>query len=520
MKISRNDPCPCNSGKKYKRCCLEKENQLRADEQVRREEASKRRQLGDELYFPSEDFIHLDLDGEIEYCSTYDIDGHGDILPELVKLYRENTSKEFYPIYDDEDDDFASEEKNQADIVDESGLAQISSFNEEDLIPSISKEEKKLIDEWWRQRKSIKDPVEEIAHIKTFLGAHPHLAANMYLQDEVIFELHDKFSQREDYHLFADFLIYYRENYPAAYILSCCSYDKYLITYFLLQQKSNEEIIPYFSFLIKYPVRFIDQFMDIVSVIILCGREDLLPSLYQNIYISLDRSDQFFDKNSVISPYIYYRWNPYVKQLANPTGDQSEIANSLYENHVRFISPLKNVKSHIGKKRFDRSLREHFGPLPQKEFPHPFNYIEMKRFYALISNNFAGYQVREFARPWLLSNTNASDIFYLLMYPLENNKIPNYPFKFNRELLDKFVSKKFRSFFSLKILEAFNFVFMICDFWAYLKAQKLISQEEFQQLHEATTSILDRLYKISSAHTRKYFHLLISEAKQKGMEGI
>lgn len=25
MKIGRNDPCPCGSGKKYKNCCLKKE---------------------------------------------------------------------------------------------------------------------------------------------------------------------------------------------------------------------------------------------------------------------------------------------------------------------------------------------------------------------------------------------------------------------------------------------------------------------------------------------------------------
>jgi uncharacterized protein YchJ len=25
VKIGRNDPCPCGSGKKYKKCCLDKE---------------------------------------------------------------------------------------------------------------------------------------------------------------------------------------------------------------------------------------------------------------------------------------------------------------------------------------------------------------------------------------------------------------------------------------------------------------------------------------------------------------
>ncbi|MGH9204248.1 MAG: SEC-C metal-binding domain-containing protein [Vicinamibacterales bacterium] len=26
---SRNDPCPCGSGRKYKRCCMEREQSLR-----------------------------------------------------------------------------------------------------------------------------------------------------------------------------------------------------------------------------------------------------------------------------------------------------------------------------------------------------------------------------------------------------------------------------------------------------------------------------------------------------------
>lgn len=29
MKIGRNEPCPCGSGKKYKNCCFKKDNYLR-----------------------------------------------------------------------------------------------------------------------------------------------------------------------------------------------------------------------------------------------------------------------------------------------------------------------------------------------------------------------------------------------------------------------------------------------------------------------------------------------------------
>lgn len=31
MKIGRNDPCPCGSGKKYKQCCLKRLNRSEYD---------------------------------------------------------------------------------------------------------------------------------------------------------------------------------------------------------------------------------------------------------------------------------------------------------------------------------------------------------------------------------------------------------------------------------------------------------------------------------------------------------
>lgn len=35
-KIGRNDPCPCGSGEKYKKCCLKKqENQIQQQKEIR-----------------------------------------------------------------------------------------------------------------------------------------------------------------------------------------------------------------------------------------------------------------------------------------------------------------------------------------------------------------------------------------------------------------------------------------------------------------------------------------------------
>lgn len=519
MKTGHHGPCPCYSGKKYKQCCLKKDVQLAVSRRKAQEKTIKSKNRGEEPCFPDEDFINLELNGEIEYCTSRTVSGHGDILPELVKLYRENTSKEFYSIYDDCDDGPLEKEELSDAVSNEPVSTQDYSFDEDDLIPPISLEETALIDAWWRKNNAIKDPVAELEHIKLFLAEHPHLDANMSLQYEVIFDLQRKFERREDYAHFIGFLIYYREKHPNAYILSFGFYDEYLITYFLVQEKSNEEIVLYFSLFKKYPLKFIDNFMDVVSMIISFGREELLENLYQEIYIPIDRAESLLNHSSILEPYLLCQWNPFIKKLVTSTATQSEIVDALHEKQVGINSQLKNVNIHTGKKRIARLLEECFGDLQQPSFPHPFDYVETKKFYTLIINNFTGYQVRMLLRPWGLSHNISISIFNFLIYPLERNKIPRHPFKFSKELINDFASRRFRSFFSDKTYEKFCFLFGLVDFCNYLKDRELISMDEFQQLHEAATSMLNRFCERSDEYVMTYYRALVKKEKHKRVVG-
>src|SRR5579863_5356282 len=47
-KAGRNDPCPCGSGKKFKRCCLER---VEADERAARQEAEREQRKVDREAF-------------------------------------------------------------------------------------------------------------------------------------------------------------------------------------------------------------------------------------------------------------------------------------------------------------------------------------------------------------------------------------------------------------------------------------------------------------------------------------
>ena len=51
MKLGRNEPCPCGSGKKYKNCCLGKEYKPYCDhsEYAKQKTASEQRRADEEI---------------------------------------------------------------------------------------------------------------------------------------------------------------------------------------------------------------------------------------------------------------------------------------------------------------------------------------------------------------------------------------------------------------------------------------------------------------------------------------
>ena len=47
MKVSRNSPCPCGSGKKYKKCCMGQDEKAAAEARREAEESEQQRQLAE-----------------------------------------------------------------------------------------------------------------------------------------------------------------------------------------------------------------------------------------------------------------------------------------------------------------------------------------------------------------------------------------------------------------------------------------------------------------------------------------
>jgi tetratricopeptide (TPR) repeat protein len=68
-KVGRNDACPCGSGKKYKRCCLER---IEAEELLSRQQAEAERLREEREFLDEEEEVHEEILREAEIFTRVD----------------------------------------------------------------------------------------------------------------------------------------------------------------------------------------------------------------------------------------------------------------------------------------------------------------------------------------------------------------------------------------------------------------------------------------------------------------
>ncbi len=176
MKIGRNDPCHCGSGKKYKKCCADTDQQKVLAHDTQLDEAPK--------------------------AILYDI--------------ARNQNEEYQTSdYGNKDDD-------------------------EDPYPTISAEEEKLVDEWWDVYRKIDSIEEIRSHLDGFTDKHPHLVENLGLEHEVLFELGAEYRGQERTDEYIAILMDFRKRFPTTYARSAGYYDVDIIAWLIGKGRISE----------------------------------------------------------------------------------------------------------------------------------------------------------------------------------------------------------------------------------------------------------------------------------------
>jgi len=446
MKIGRNDPCPCGSGKKYKKCCMEKDEQ------------------------------------RAEYSSSYESD-ESEWEPEYEPVY-EDRDENWEELEDDDfeegaDEDFESEDETDSDVFEQQELDETFDVAPDEItkLPEISDEETKLVDEWWDEYKKMKNTVKEREHLIAFIDRYPHLVDHLGLHHEVLFELGGDHFENGIYEIFVELLLRIRKEYPVTYKESFEYYDSDLI-YWYVAQGRIDEIDPFFDYF-REEGCYDDHLNDLIQFFHAINRSDMLLRLLAGTkytdYIS------FITANNIIERYIDQPvTDESVQSLLNEfdsegVDDEGYNKNDMKERLLNFTRPFTIWNTHLPKKRSEAS-----------------------DYYSTISLNFAYF---------LYKNTELSFISAVEISDYIDNYYQRMLNRKDKRPVDIFCLDR-KSIFN-NTIRYYDTMFWGCDmvcfielnalyyYTGYLKTCGNISEEQMNKLQEMITDIYQEAYEAS-----------------------
>ena len=263
-KTGRNDPCPCGSGKKYKKCCLD-------NDQIKTYEGS----------LPFEDyFVNLPpVWGEKNSKSTETMDDYW-YEPKPGRMRSKHTC-------------YGDLRKN---------------------LTKISQEQEKIIDDWWDgviPHFENLDTTEMTSRLISFMEEYPHLFVHLELHEEFLFELGAELARRKQWIEYIDLLLRIRKEHPEMYELSFGYYD-YQVLVYLISSNQREKIPIFFSFFKKYPVVDPENVLAVINLLAWTGMDEELFMFVDIVALRLWRSTHAVCPNHAIFWKMFKEYIPFL----------------------------------------------------------------------------------------------------------------------------------------------------------------------------------------------------------------
>ncbi len=263
MHTERNAPCPCGSGKKYKKCCLAKDEAAdRAKLQLAARAAEEKRLQPDEF--------SANADWKIETPAPNESPGVG------PKVDLEADMEDF--------------------DLDDSEAAELSDFADPDLAdpesgepgwPPLAEADQKLVDAWWDRVGPVYLSREEPAkgawmleQAMAFLDQHPPLFRYLYLHEEFLFELAVALAHEGRMDEYLALLRRLRDEQPEMYRECFGYYDENLLAA-ALRAGRRDQIPSCLTLFREHPIEHIDRFGRVTSLLAWHGCEAELRELLE-----------------------------------------------------------------------------------------------------------------------------------------------------------------------------------------------------------------------------------------------
>jgi hypothetical protein len=242
MSVGRNDPCPCGSGKKYKKCCLDQDAAAARAQAAAAVRAAEEKRQAEEA---------------------------------ARQAQQEQAAREW-------------EERRQSEPPRGDELAResaVSKDSREPDWPPLSPADQRLVDAWWGEVGPVytgKGGREAcgwlLERTLAFLDEQPRLFRYLYLHEEFLFELAGALARAGRMNDHLALLRRLRTEQPEMYFQCFGYYDCDLIADALRTGQRNE-IPAHLDLFRQHPVKHIDQFADVVDLLAWRGCERELREL-------------------------------------------------------------------------------------------------------------------------------------------------------------------------------------------------------------------------------------------------
>ncbi len=441
-KLGRNKPCPCGSGKKYKKCCLvknEEERRLAQEEKLYEKDVSLGRIdpfAGDEEW--EEDSMEELEDGSVEeYGEEYDeyqVE-NSEVMPDISPLPAEGTPKF---------------ETADAEYV------------------------------------KISDPDKLRTHIENFMDLHPDLIRELDLGGEPLLELGGMYVRQGRHQSYIEMLNRLRIEFPDEYLRSFPYFDNDAIFWSIINGKKNNiyELLENYR---QYPDRNADNLFELIDFLMSWNCQDILTDFVQDIYSEVCTSPNIIGGDEIITPVLTTVMAPYLEQELEKM-DLGELADKIktYGNLVnqdwtepKFLE--RQIKIILGKHEQwnldDCRTRNH----------------AIKRYYDM-SANFMGWVISHTGLDWCAAEYHRGLVFEYLANALPKKKKYRNLFPFAEKDMDRHIVKLSQTMIWLEPTRLFGFLNGIYLFQEFLVESLSLSSEQARVNMESCVHLFEKSY--------------------------
>lgn len=415
-KTARNDPCPCGSGIKYKKCCLHKEEQEKFEKKRLQEEDR------DDLLFEDLEVEDEKEQGEIDW------EGDQDEPEGSSSIWMEDESESDRLILDDATFEAGEDEEDEfAGLVD---------------IDELDPENREIVDTWLQVRDTLEeDPNALCAHFEQVIQKHPDLAYAMRLLGDNMFVLRQQLAEADQAERYLDILSQVKSKAPEYYRQRAGIFERDFILVKALSGKT-EDLDAHLAVYKHDPFRHPDEMFDAIFFLLAANCDRVLVDLSETIYEAYCRSSRVTQRGceELVTILVHNAFIPYLRNDTKPQEFQ-ELAEVFQGFRIKLADRFTNSD---GLRQIHEEI---FQEPPHWSVADCTTPGELERRYQEVARNFMRFVHEKKNQSWVSSGFYKDCLFGYLKDVVPRGKRPKKPFVFTRDRLDRTLAQRTQRMF-------------------------------------------------------------------------